>query len=75
MWNEFKERFIQWFEKIKVLFLDGSQQKEPIRNQFENFEKRVILGNGVQAKIRIGIPEDAARIFEVEEAAYNGESP
>ena len=42
MWNEFKERFMQWFEKIKVLFLDGSQQKDPIRNQFENFEKNII---------------------------------
>ena len=39
MWNEFKERLIQWFEKIKALFLERVQQKEPIRNQFENFEK------------------------------------
>ena len=39
---------------------------DPIRDQFENFEKRVILGNGAQAKIRIGLPEDATRIFEVE---------
>ena len=48
---------------------------DPIRDQFENFEKRVILGNGAQAKIRIGLPEDATRIFEVEKAAYDGESP
>ena len=75
MLNEFKERFIQWFDKIKALFLEETQHREPIRNQFENFEKRVILGNGAQAKIRIGFPEDASRIFEVEKAAYDGESP
>ncbi|MBF1724825.1 MAG: ribosomal protein S18-alanine N-acetyltransferase, partial [Streptococcus sp.] len=75
MWNEFKERFVQWFEKIKALFLEEAQQMDPIRDQFENFEKRVILGNGAQAKIRIGLPEDATRIFEVEKAAYDGESP
>ena len=75
MWNEFKERFMQWFEKIKALFLEEAQQMDPIRDQFENFEKRVILGNGAQAKIRIGLPEDATRIFEVEKAAYDGESP
>ena len=75
MWNEFKERFVQWFEKIKALFLEEAQQMDPIRDQFENFEKRVILGNGAQGKIRIGLPEDAARIFEVEKAAYDGESP
>ena len=75
MWNEFKERFIQWFEKIKALFLEEAQQMDPIRDQFENFEKRVILGNGAQAKIRIGLSEDATRIFEVEKAAYDGESP
>lgn len=75
MWNEFKERFIQWFDKIKALFLEEAQHRDPIRNQFENFEKRVILGNGAQAKIRIGFPEDASRIFEVEKAAYDGESP
>ena len=75
MWNEFKESFVQWFEKIKALFLEEAQQMDPIRDQFENFEKRVILGNGAQAKIRIGLPEDAARIFEVEKAAYDGESP
>ena len=75
MWNEFKERFMQWFEKIKALFLEEAQQMDPIRDQFENFEKRVILGNGAQGKIRIGLPEDAARIFEVEKAAYDGESP
>ena len=75
MWNEFKERFIQWFDKIKALFLEEAQQMDPIRDQFENFEKRVILGNGAQGKIRIGLPEDAARIFEVEKAAYDGDSP
>ena len=75
MWNEFKERFMQWFDKIKALFLEEAQQMDPIRDQFENFEKRVILGNGAQAKIRIGLPEDATRIFEVEKAAYDGESP
>ena len=75
MWNEFKERFVQWFEKIKALFLEEAQQMDPIRDQFEDFEKRVILGNGAQGKIRIGLPEDAARIFEVEKAAYDGESP
>lgn len=75
MWNEFKERFVQWFEKVKALFLEEAQQMDPIRDQFENFEKRVILGNGAQGKIRIGLPEDAARIFEVEKAAYDGESP
>ena len=75
MWNEFKERFIQWFEKIKALFLEEAQDMDPIRDQFENFEKRVILGNGAQAKIRIGLPEEATRIFEVEKAAYDGESP
>ena len=75
MWNEFKERFVQWFEKIKALFLEEAQQMDPIRDQFENFEKRVILGNGAQGKIRIGLSEDAARIFEVEKAAYDGESP
>ena len=75
MWNEFKERFIQWFEKIKALFLEEAQDMDPIRDQFENFEKRVILGNGAQGKIRIGLPEDAARIFEVEKAAYDGKSP
>ena len=75
MWNEFKERFVQWFEKIKALFLEETQQMDPIRDQFENFEKRVILGNGAQGKIRIGLPEDAARIFEVEKAAYDGDSP
>ena len=75
MWNEFKERFMQWFEKIKAVFLEEAQQMDPIRDQFENFEKRVILGNGAQGKIRIGLPEDAARIFEVEKAAYDGDSP
>ena len=75
MWNEFKERFVQWFEKIKAQFLEEAQQMDPIRDQFENFEKRVILGNGAQGKIRIGLPEDAARIFEVEKAAYDGDSP
>ena len=75
MWNEFKERFVQWFKKIKALFLEEAQQMDPIRDQFENFEKRVILGNGAQGKIRIGLPEDAARIFEVEKASYDGESP
>ena len=75
MWNEFKERFMQWFEKIKALFLEEAQQMDPIRDQFENFEKRVILGNGAQGKIRIGVREDAARIFGVEKAAYDGESP
>ena len=75
MWNEFKERFMQWFEKIKAVFLEEAQQMDPIRDQFENFEKRVILGNGAQAKIRIGLSEDATRIFEVEKAAYDGESP
>lgn len=75
MWNEFKERFVQWFEKIKALFLEEAQQMDPIRDQFEDFEKRVILGNGAQGKIRIGLPEDATRIFEVEKAAYGGESP
>lgn len=75
MWNEFKERFILWFEKIKALFLEEAQHIDPIRDQFENFEKRVILENGSQAKIRIGLPEDANRIFDVEKAAYDGESP
>ena len=75
MWNEFKERFMQWFEKIKALFSEEAQQMDPIRDQFENFEKRVILGNGAQGKIRIGVREDAARIFGVEKAAYDGESP
>lgn len=75
MWNEFKERFMQWFDKIKALFSEEAQQMDPIRDQFENFEKRVILGNGAQGKIRIGVREDAARIFGVEKAAYDGESP
>ena len=75
MWNEFKDRFMQWFDKIKALFSEEAQQMDPIRDQFENFEKRVILGNGAQGKIRIGVREDAARIFGVEKAAYDGESP
>ncbi len=36
--NEFKERFIQWFEN-QALFLEEAQDMDPIRDQFENFEK------------------------------------
>lgn len=75
MWNEFKELLLSWFEKVKSLFVEEVEEMEPIRTQFEHLEKSVFLGNGYPATIRMGLPEDATRIFEVEKAAYNGDSP
>lgn len=75
MWNEFKELLLSWFEKVKSLFIEEVEEMEPIRTQFEHLEKNVFLGNGYPATIRIGLPEDATRIFEVEKAAYDGDSP
>ena len=75
MWNEFKELLLSWFEKAKSLFVEEVEEMEPIRTQFEHLEKSVFLGNGYPATIRMGLPEDATRIFEVEKAAYSGDSP
>ena len=39
MWNEFKERFMQWFEKIKALFLEEAQQMDPFATSLRTLKK------------------------------------
>ena len=65
MWNEFKERFMQWFRKIKSgVFRKKRNRWIRFATSLRTLEKRVILGNGARAKIRIGLSEDATRILK-----------
>ena len=45
MWNEFKERFIQWFEKIKALFLEEAQENFYIYGVLKNRETEEFIPN------------------------------